>query len=30
MPFVKNEIVSDVIPVAPKEVAKVDYASGGK
>lgn len=29
MPFAKNEIVPDVIPVAPKEVAKVNYVSGG-
>jgi hypothetical protein len=29
MPFAKNEIVPDVIPEAPKEVAKVNYISGG-
>jgi hypothetical protein len=29
MPFVKNEIVPDVIPKAPTSVLKVDYASGG-
>ena len=30
MPFVKNEIVPDVIPVAPKEIATVNYVSGVK
>lgn len=29
MPFVKHEVVPDVIPVAPKAIAKVDYVSGG-
>lgn len=30
MPFTKNEIVPDVIPVAPKEIATVNYVSGVK
>lgn len=30
MPFAKNEIVPDVIPVAPKDIATVDYVSGVK
>lgn len=30
MPFSKHEVVPDVIPTAPKNVAKVDYKSGGK
>lgn len=29
MPFAKHEIVPDVIPVAPSNVAKVNYVSGG-
>lgn len=29
MPFVKHEIVPDVIPVAPSNIAKVNYLSGG-
>lgn len=29
MPFAKHEVVPDVIPVAPKNVAKIDYKSGG-
>jgi hypothetical protein len=29
MPFAKHEIVPDVIKVAPKDIAKVDYISGG-
>lgn len=30
MPFAKHEVVPDVIPVAPKNILKVDYISGGK
>jgi hypothetical protein len=30
MPFAKHEVVPDVIPVAPKNIAKVDYKSGGE
>ena len=30
MPFKKHEVVPDVIPTAPTNVAKVDYVSGGK
>lgn len=30
MPFVKHEVVADVIPVAPKNILKVEYNSGGK
>lgn len=29
MPFAKHEIVPDVIPVAPKDIATVNYVSGG-
>lgn len=30
MPFAKHEIVPDVVPVAPKNIATVSYISGGK
>lgn len=30
MPFSKHEVVPDVIPTAPKNVAKVEYKSGGE
>jgi hypothetical protein len=29
MPFAKHEIVPDVIPVAPEDIATVNYVSGG-
>lgn len=30
MPFAKHEVVPDVIPVAPKDIVKVEYKSGGE
>lgn len=30
MPFDNHKIVPDVIPLAPKDILKIDYASGGK
>lgn len=29
MPFAKHEIVPDVIPIAPSNIARVNYVSGG-
>jgi hypothetical protein len=30
MPFSKHEVVPDVIPAAPKGIARVNYVSGGE